>query len=410
MKKYIKKLCIFFAVTSIFPLKAMLPAVVQTDEIPGMPLAPISDGNGHNEGTSSDRTVVPPPPCWSITSHPPVFISARPPEPPAEASDPGDTMPWMPPGFATTEVRTILVLDGGGCRGIIPLRYVLKLGLTSDNVDMFVGTSVGALIGAALMLDKQQTLYDHFPGLCQEIFRRNSTGLFSPRYSSETLLNVLRRFVDHRMTFSQLKGDSVITWYDAARKSFAAMLSWSTEAAKMALVNAIASSSAAPTYFCAQEGRLDGGLAANTPIDLGILAARNRYPEALLNVIHLGTGAELVPQGVPRHGEGMIGWAPMIIDTLFDAQASASMVRAQMTIDNDGRITVVHLNPVLLHSEMDMNDCSAAAYDGRIAAAEAYTRVGAPGEDALARALEMRVAADERFRQRTAPANAATGP
>lgn len=54
----------------------------------------------------------------------------------------------------TSETYKILSIDGGGLRGIIPLAIMERLDRESPNwyagINMFAGTSTGALIGLCL--------------------------------------------------------------------------------------------------------------------------------------------------------------------------------------------------------------------------------------------------------------------
>ena len=77
------------------------------------------------------------------------------------------------------DIRIILSIDGGGSRGIIPLLYLQEMerllacqGLKFP-VDMVAGTSVGALVGCAMILNKMSELSDNYEQFVEQIFVKN---------------------------------------------------------------------------------------------------------------------------------------------------------------------------------------------------------------------------------------------
>jgi len=73
------------------------------------------------------------------------------------------------------EMARVLVLGGGGVKGIRQINWLKKIDLAYSTI---VGTSVGALIGATLILNEQKLF--EFPDYCKEIFKNRR--LVPPHY------------------------------------------------------------------------------------------------------------------------------------------------------------------------------------------------------------------------------------
>ncbi|KAL6273758.1 hypothetical protein ACE6H2_024450 [Prunus campanulata] len=251
----------------------------------------------------------------------------------------------MSTGLTKRSMVTVLSIDGGGIRGIIPsiLLAFLESKLQeldgpnariADYFDIIAGTSTGGLVTTMLTAPNKDnrplyeakdiiTFYlDHSP----KIFPQNSANNFltsiksmvraviGPKYDGKYLRTVINGLLSD-LTLKQTLTTVIIPTFDI--KYLQPVIFSTTDAKESALKNAklsdiCISTSAAPTYLPAHyfevndsEGKtrtfdlIDGGVAANNPT---MLALSHIYRETLkhnsepidaarLLVLSLGTGA-----------------------------------------------------------------------------------------------------------------------
>lgn len=234
---------------------------------------------------------------------------------------------------------TVLSVDGGGVRGLIPallvedivrrvgfLRY--RTGRSGemqahDLFDIFAGTSTGALLTLGLTLPQP-----HTPSQIVEVYRRKSGTIFPvSRFSS--VLAMRQAFTekyDHHpvekvlsdlfgdTTLSQARSNLLVAAYntddrgpfffkhyteETVRRS-AALRNASAENPDFYLRDVARATTAAPTYFVPAQitslagvtySLVDGGLVANNPALSAYVEARKLYRDARRYVIvSIGTG------------------------------------------------------------------------------------------------------------------------
>ncbi|KAA0045870.1 hypothetical protein IC582_024835 [Cucumis melo] len=218
------------------------------------------------------------------------------------------------------EYRTILSIDGGGIRGIIPgvilkfLEFVLQKldgedARIADYFDVIAGTSTGGLVATMLTApnknNHKQPLYaakdivsfykDHAPKIFPQSklplkSLRSATDVlwkfWGPRYKGDYLKDLLKEELGDT-TLKETITQVIIPTYDINRLF---PLIFTTAEAKMdesknpKLVDVCMSTSAAPTYLPCHEfesngssrkfNMIDGGVAANNPTLTAILNER----------------------------------------------------------------------------------------------------------------------------------------
>ena len=260
---------------------------------------------------------------------------------------------------------SILALDGGGIRGVIPAAVLdaieQRLGRPAYELfDLVAGTSTGGIIalgltvpgrgGAAFTAADLVRLYrDHgdqiFPRPTFAGRLRTGWGWADVRYRAEPLEELLRdRFGTVKL--SQALREVVIPSYDLSKpapfffkRKYARDEShhWDVE-----MWRAARASSAAPTYLdpaqlpaFEDEGDhalVDGGVFANNPAACAYVDALDLWPgDAQMHVVSIGTGQ---PPEVPGRGNipipyqrarrwGLMRWARPIVDVVFDGAADA---------------------------------------------------------------------------------------
>jgi hypothetical protein len=221
-------------------------------------------------------------------------------------------------------MKTILSIDGGGIRGIIPLACLARLeALTGkpsrDLFDMAVGTSTGAIIaaGIALGLDAGRILR-LYRDLAREAFRRLTwwkivLNLGNHRYSSEFIARTLDS-LGADIVLNSLPIDILITGKDTGtsrtdffvRDNPANGSLWGT----MLLRDAVLASIAVPTYFPAHTAVVRGE--THTWVDGGVGVAGNPCYHAAVEAMHYSAG--LYPPGQTRLLSFGTGRAPHRIE------------------------------------------------------------------------------------------------
>jgi predicted acylesterase/phospholipase RssA len=244
--------------------------------------------------------------------------------------------------------RTILSIDGGGIRGVIP---ALVLAAIEDGTehrihelfDVIAGTSTGGILALGLTLPRgEQARYTAaelaalYREQGKEIFPGEFLGkmrqFFGPKYPERGRRAVLEgRFGDARLQSALT--EVFVTSYDIAgqqpfffRREDARK--WPGRDFRMS--DAALATSAAPTYFPPvklhePEARrdlvlVDGGVFANNPSMCGYVdrVAGNAEDGDTL-IVSLGTGEPQprpIAYGRARHW-GLIGWARRLIDVIF---------------------------------------------------------------------------------------------
>ena len=279
---------------------------------------------------------------------------------------------------------TVLSIDGGGIRGIIPgiILAFLESELQkldgenarlADYFDVIAGTSTGGLVTAMLSApnEKNRPIFaakeikefylEHSP----KIFPQND-GIFSdaakltktvsgPKYDGKYLHSLLREKLEDRKLHQTIT-NVVIPAFDIKRLQptiFSTFKLKKRPGMDALLSDICIATSAAPTYLPAHyfetkddKGKVlrkfdlvDGGVAANNPTHVAIsevtnqiIERRSDFPMAPLEydrflVISLGTGSAKAKESYSAEeaaGWGVLSWLSPIIDCF--THASADMV------------------------------------------------------------------------------------
>lgn len=227
---------------------------------------------------------------------------------------------------------TILTLDGGGVRGIMPLIWMQRLehhlgGTLHAHVDLIAGTSVGAIMGCALSsgltaqeihglwLSAAHTAFAKPARLSDHARRLAHLAGAAPKYEDAGLVQMLRTiFHDRRM--GDLMRPTLALSYSPRDLRVQVFSSLKDEHKDLPVWEVCRASAAAPLYFSPyhmvidESGQrvplIDGGLSANNPVIVAMSeafgGAQNR-PEGFENLVvaSFGTGQPVEGQRqVPR--------------------------------------------------------------------------------------------------------------
>jgi predicted acylesterase/phospholipase RssA len=321
---------------------------------------------------------------------------------------------------------SILSLDGGGMRGLVPARILDELearaGLPIWRMfDLVAGTSTGGLIALALVVPgagngvaryRPADLLALYREQGQVIFPRSllrgiwtAGGLLRPRYPAGPIERVLWEFFGETHLHEALT-PVMVTSYDAAAagphffKSYRPHEALAGEPAAVRfrgdhlVWRAARATSAAPTYFPpallrehgpggGERCLLDGGVFANNPSMCALADAYFMYGGRPLRslVVSIGTGADDVKQSdVQVRRRGILGWARPILRTVLDGVADSVEYEAREMADEFHRFQ--HHGPAPA-----LDDASPAAIRRCEEAAEAVIERQGIELDALAARL-----------------------
>ncbi|KAK9109752.1 hypothetical protein Sjap_017812 [Stephania japonica] len=251
-----------------------------------------------------------------------------------------------PPPPTLGKTITVLSIDGGGVRGIIPgimLGYLEsklqeldgKDARIADYFDIIAGTSTGGLVTTMLSApdENNRPLYaatditDFYLNQCPKIFPQNSSTPITggPKYNGQYLHDLAKKMVGH-ITISRTLTNVLIPAFDI--KLLQPTIFKTTTAKANALMDAklsdvCISTSAAPTYFPAHYfetqdsggdtwsfNLIDGGVAVTNPTVLAMTNVaeeiQKRNPDfrniepmdcTRFMIISLGTGVEKQKEG-----------------------------------------------------------------------------------------------------------------
>lgn len=231
----------------------------------------------------------------------------------------------------------IISFDGGGVRGVYSARLLQRLNERFPkllaSVALYAGTSTGGIIAlglaAGLPIAELVGLYQHH---AQSIFRRRLFGgLWGAKYSPRYLHSILME-VHGEQTLRQLNTPVVIPTYDldacarserprAGKPKFFE----SVDDGKARVVDVAMATSAAPTFFPAYRGYIDGGVVANNPAACAATQARLwGIPTTRIRVLSIGTGLSPTYIEGSENDWGIVQWAPKVPGLLVDGPAGVT--------------------------------------------------------------------------------------
>ena len=260
------------------------------------------------------------------------------------------------------KIVKILSIDGGGIRGVIPAMVLQRLEeMTGRPVvkmfDLISGTSTGGVM--TLLLTKPKPGSDGEPMyLAKDIvnlyvehgkgmFHRSllykivsMNGWLMPKYPEKSVLTTLQDYLDRgqRAQLKDVLTDVLITSYDIHQRRplyFKRCDARDFPYLNFYLSDVARGTSAAPTFFptvkitsidgSANYYLIDGGLVANNPSNLAIAAAISQHGnDTYPLVVSLGTGSYEAPISFSKARRwGLFGWAPGILDVMFDGVSGA---------------------------------------------------------------------------------------
>jgi len=253
----------------------------------------------------------------------------------------------------------LLSLDGGGIRGLLIIRFLKEIGLTTkyinENFDYIIGTSTGGIIGTCIRLgfelcDIEKLFCDY--NIFSELFSKNWSffGYFATKYNGDKMLNYLKEYkINDVKIFDKNYNETLfdnkylmITSYDVTRNYPVVFKNFRETHKNIKLYEILRATSAAPSYFEPQSiirkdgirKYVDGGIWSNDPSLIGyneVLKHINqnfthnqlndnpieiKHNDFKISVLSIGTG---IYNGKLDMSYGKLKWAPHISNLFMTA-------------------------------------------------------------------------------------------
>ncbi|MFA0813911.1 patatin-like phospholipase family protein [Microbulbifer epialgicus] len=304
----------------------------------------------------------------------------------------------------TTNIRkkdtiNILIIDGGGVRGLIPL-YVLKyiesrldIPIT-EAFDIYSGVSTGAIIASGINIPKEfiPSRYKNNLSTTEyliELYKEESdylfsspwyhkvltgAGLFSPSYLGDRLHQILEKHYTKSLSFTELKNYVIIPTLDIHsgevhlfKNRGNAVYQLPTNSLYQLITAAVSAETAFPPVAFRSAGQInqhsyfaDAALAMNNPTSIVLLDVVRQFPDKNYYILILGAGSPPLTSTNVEYSElknwGRMRWIRDALSTLqihMDHQQIYALELAKL-LSREGRITYHYLNVEVINPFVDV--------------------------------------------------------
>jgi len=276
----------------------------------------------------------------------------------------------------------ILTIDGGGIRGLIPAIFLAEIekrcGRPAHELfDVITGTSTGALVTAMVTLPEPDTfsaeaLVDYYLSTRPNKFFtrslaykvRSGNGMLRPKYPASSHIAALQDALGTQAELKDARAEIVIPIYDLRSHAPRTFMFTRASARQDPNLNyptweAVRAASTASGYFPGWTMKnaqgvdahhpVDGGIFINNPSVAGFAHAVDMVEERAAGssmvtvddheflMVSLGTGVYDEPIH-DRHEKnwGFAGWAPHLLDTMFEGQSDEADRQARAILTSPG--------------------------------------------------------------------------
>ncbi|QJC27776.1 hypothetical protein ANPL_03625 [Anaplasma platys] len=218
--------------------------------------------------------------------------------------------------MVTRMTKFVVSIDGGGIRGIVATKVLCEVEKrirkpVGEVFDLFVGSSIGAIIAAALALrtSKGKTTYcveevlgfffKYGPSIFHKSLIRNIISVISgSRFSASNFEKALRHIFKD-ITMGEISQHFLVPSYDVRAQNTIMFRNWVDGHKRLKLVDILRAASAAPTIFTPKRMTIDGSrclmidsaIIANNPSVCGYAAIDYLYPGEEVYFLSLGVGS-----------------------------------------------------------------------------------------------------------------------
>lgn len=219
----------------------------------------------------------------------------------------------------------ILSFDGGGIRGALSTRLLLRIvqqypDLIS-HIDLFAGTSTGSIIALALAYgispQKIDDLYTE--DLMKYIFTPSRKNVSRPKYDNIHMKSLLSQVFPANLTLNKLPYSVFVPSFNVKGYNCSSFNTvffnnlTDNPTSYETVIDVALSSSAAPTYFPSCNNFIDGGVSTNSPTCASLLYTHGLFPNTYdfsdFRLLSIGTG--FYPISITDNTEdwGILQWA-----------------------------------------------------------------------------------------------------
>ena len=231
----------------------------------------------------------------------------------------------------------VLSIDGGGIRGLIPVRILERLEVHHPGIvqefDLFAGSSTGAVLAGGFAFGlKARYMRQMYQSFGSEVFSDSLWDdildlkyILGADYKIENLQSLLERVIGDTK-LGQLSKKVLIATYDLKddtrdpprwKPKFFHNFPDSKGDEDERLVDVVIRSAAAPVYFPVYQGYVDGGVAAINPSTCALAQA---FHEGYLDVrlLSMGTGTNPRCLDVQDGNWGIAKWGLNLVNMFMD--------------------------------------------------------------------------------------------
>jgi predicted patatin/cPLA2 family phospholipase len=273
-------------------------------------------------------------------------------------------------------VKKILVLKGGGVRGVLQLdslRIIEKHYQKQifEIFDLIVGTSVGAITGGVLSLgtfparEYAELFIKYIPLIFKTFWWR---GILGPKYIRQNYYTMWENlFGTKKIKMNECKTKYMIASVNLCDNRTHFFKSWEEKDGRLNLREAIAKSFAAPHYFGQINDKahkavwVDGGVGiSNTPLDMAYAEMiRLGWDKEPVKFLLMGTGK--VDLSIPYKKAKTLDDFQQVLK--YMSPSEGGLARIQSTIDQVSRMRIIaNANPLISFKYYDID--IGKEYDG----------------------------------------------
>lgn len=219
----------------------------------------------------------------------------------------------------------ILSFDGGGIRGALSARLLLRLTKKYpqllSSTHLFAGTSTGSFTALALAYNLSPSIIDelHSYESSKYIFTPKNLNPFKPKFNNIHLTEKLEGMFPKNLTLAGLPKYVFIPSFNVRgylstgfnTVFFNNLINNPT--IKEKVIDTALSSSASPTYFPSYHDFIDGGVAVHSPTSAPVLYIRSVFPSHYdlsdFRMLSIGTGIHTIKIDHPTNNWGHAQWS-----------------------------------------------------------------------------------------------------
>jgi patatin-like phospholipase/acyl hydrolase len=274
----------------------------------------------------------------------------------------------------------ILVLDGGGVRGLFTAQILSRLHTEFpeliNQIDLICGVSTGSIIGLAIASGMSPKDIASFYKKClPKIFKDSYWddvvdlgNMIGADYDYNNLKKALKENLGTK-TLGELNKKVLVLTFDLDNEAPEGLRTWKpkfynnyqdSDLGELVIDTAVRSA-AAPSYFPVYQGFIDGGLVTNTPCMAAIAQALdiNTANQKLENIrlLSLGTGYSPTFISGKKLDWGVSQWAGFLVPIFIDAMMFSTKYQCEKLLGNH-----YHRLDAILSKKVDIDDLTKLDY------------------------------------------------